>query len=71
MTMDTNTETAVRKALAAVLTAAQAANDAPDLTAAKAALNAAWFAIAEAQKTINLADAETRLAALAKLKEPA
>lgn len=71
MTMDSNTETAVRKALAAVLTAAQAANDAPDLTAAKAALNSAWFAIAEAQKTINLADAETRLAALAKLKEPA
>lgn len=54
---------ACREALALVLKTAQAAEASRDVESAMAALNACWFAINDAQTSLNHARAEARVAA--------
>jgi hypothetical protein len=54
----------IRRRTEAVVDFAKAAHTETDLAAAKRALNAAWFAIHDAQTAINEAERETRAEAL-------
>lgn len=62
---------AVSAAIRAILRKVQDATLAPDLDAARKALNEVWFATHEAQQLINEAERATRAEALAALENAA
>lgn len=68
MTMDRPTEDRVVGAILTVCSTADELRECTDTAAMKAVLNRIWFDVHAATEAINRAEAETRAAALAKVR---